>query len=76
MKYKLFVFPDFILTSKPKEIRMGKGKGTNYRKVAVVKAGQNILSLTCKKKHKNLVLILLRKMIHKLPFQSFLVKNL
>ena len=76
LKYKLFVFPDFILTSKPKEIRMGKGKGTNYRKVAVVKAGQNILSLTCKKKHKNLVLILLRKMIHKLPFQSFLVKNL
>lgn len=75
LKYRLFVFPDFVLTSKPKEVRMGGGKGKNFRKVAIIKSGQNIISLTCKPQHNNLALILLRKMAHKLPFQSKIVKN-
>lgn len=75
LKYKLFVFPDFVLTSKPKEVRMGGGKGKNFRKVAVIKSGQNIIALTCKPKHNNLALILLKKMAHKLPFQSRIIKN-
>lgn len=76
LHYKLFVFPDFVLTSKPKEIRMGKGKGKNYRKVAIIRGGQNIIALTCDSLHNNLVFILLKKMAHKLPFNSSIIKNI
>ena len=40
LKTKLNFFPDFVLTNKPNEIRMGKGKGQNYRKVAYIKKNQ------------------------------------
>ena len=40
LKYKLFVFPDFVLTSKPKEVRMGKGKGDPAGWVAPVTPGR------------------------------------
>lgn len=75
LKYRLFVFPDFILTSKPKEVRMGGGKGSNYKKVAIIKGGQNIIALTCKPQHNNLIFLLLKKMSYKLPFNSTIVKN-
>ena len=75
LKYKLFVFPDFVLTSKPKEVRMGGGKGANFKKVAIIKGGQNIISLTCFSRHNNLILLLLKKMAYKLPFNSTIVLN-
>jgi len=45
LRLKLRVFPDFVLTSKPKEMRMGKGKGALAEKVAVIKAGGILLTL-------------------------------
>ena len=40
LKFNFYFFPDFVLTSKPKEVRMGKGKGKFSEKVAVIKKGQ------------------------------------
>lgn len=44
-KYHLYVFPDFVLTSKSKDARMGKGKGAPKSKVCLIKKGQIIFSL-------------------------------
>lgn len=76
-KYRLFVFPDFVLTSKPKEVRMGKGKGAPDKKVAVVKRGQLFISLTFfnNKSRRMLALALLKKMMHKLPFKTIITGN-
>ena len=46
VKIVLSVFPDFVLTSKPKEMRMGKGKGAPDSKVAPIKAGSTFLTIT------------------------------
>jgi ribosomal protein L16/L10AE len=42
---KFHTFPDFVLTAKPKEVRMGKGKGTIASRVALMRGGQKILTL-------------------------------
>jgi len=42
---KFHTFPDFVLTAKPKEVRMGKGKGTIASRVALMRGGQRILTL-------------------------------
>ena len=51
-------FPDIPVTSKPKEIRMGKGKGAVEYWVIKVKAGQTIFELSSMG-HKKAKLILL-----------------
>ena len=38
--------PDFVLTSKPKEVRMGKGKGKPNRKVALIKKGSILFKIS------------------------------
>jgi large subunit ribosomal protein L16 len=74
--YRLHIFPDFVLTSKPKEVRMGKGKGAPSSKVCFVKKGQIIFQLWIRDlRYRNLVLLLLRKMIYKLPFKSTISFN-
>lgn len=44
--YKLNVFPDFVLTAKPNEVRMGKGKGDPDILVAEVKKNEVILEFS------------------------------
>jgi large subunit ribosomal protein L16 len=75
LKYKLFVFPDFVLTSKPKEVRMGKGKGANLSKVAIIKKGQIVFSLSCTPICSNLIPIIVRKLAHKIPLRAVVAKN-
>ena len=43
IKLRMCVFPDMSLTAKPREIRMGKGKGRFSRKVYFFKKGTKIL---------------------------------
>lgn len=38
-------FPDTIITKKPKEIRMGRGKGNNLFKIAVLNKGSIFLEM-------------------------------
>ena len=40
------VIPDISVTSKPKEVRMGKGKGSVDHWIARVKSGQTLFELT------------------------------
>ena len=77
LNLKLFVFPDFSFTSKPKDIRMGKGKGEVSKKIAIIKKGQIILSLSSKSLNfeKFLITSLLKKMIYKLPKKFIIFKN-
>ena len=46
VKSKIHVFPDFVLTAKPKEVRMGKGKGSIASRVALMRPGQQIATLS------------------------------
>ena len=46
VKSKIHLFPDFVLTAKPKEVRMGKGKGSIVARVALLKSGQQIATLS------------------------------
>jgi ribosomal protein L16/L10AE len=48
VSYKLNCFPDFVLTSRAKETRMGKGKGSNLTKVAKVKKHTSLLEIYSK----------------------------
>jgi large subunit ribosomal protein L16 len=49
LKFKIWirVFPHIGLSSKPKEARMGKGKGKINKYVARVKAGQLLYEIDC-----------------------------
>src|ERR1700742_1912517 len=46
IRSKIHLFPDFVLTAKPKEVRMGKGKGTISSRVALLCAGQRIATIS------------------------------
>lgn len=74
--FRLHIFPDFVLTSKPKDVRMGKGKGAPCGKIGIVKKGQLIFSLKISdfKKHKFLADLLLKQLIYKLP-NKFVVSS-
>jgi len=78
-KLKLFAFPDFVLTSKPKDMRMGKGKGGPDSKVAIIKKGQIFIELRMFHKYLQrnhfLAISLLEKLGHKLPFKSKIALN-
>lgn len=79
LNYRLFVFPDFVLTSKPKEVRMGKGKGANLTKVDIIKKNQLMLFLRARRRKifntKYLINLFIKKMAHKLPFHPIITKN-
>lgn len=51
LKFKLNIFPDFGKTQKPKDIRMGRGKGEVYMRVVFCKRGMIFLKF---KKIKNI----------------------
>lgn len=71
----LNVFPDFVLTSKPKEMRMGKGKGAPDSKVAPIKAGSVILTVTDRGAGRYLTRKLVEKLSWKIPYKHEIVYN-
>ena len=73
--FKLNTFPDFVLTSKPAEVRMGKGKGEPSVLVSEVKKNQIIVEFGFIK-NKNLILRLLLLCKNKLNLKTRVVWNL
>ena len=75
--YKLYTFPAFVLTSKPKDVRMGKGKGAPSSKVCIIKKGQILFSLkiTDFKSKSFLAQLLLKQLLHKLPPKFIVCSN-
>lgn len=74
VSYRVRFFPDFVLTSKPREIRMGKGKGAPKSKVALVKKGDLLLEFWGAE-HRLKVFSLIVACAHKLPFRTEILKN-
>lgn len=70
---RLNLFPDFVLTSKPKEMRMGKGKGAPNSKVAIIRKGAIFLSLNCERDFYYLGWQLVKKMSQKIPLKHKIV---
>lgn len=64
-------FPDYARTAKPKEVRMGRGKGNVSHWVAIIKPGRILFEV----KSKNLLLIkeTLEFTLRKLPFKAQVV---
>jgi ribosomal protein L16/L10AE len=78
LSLKFNIFPDFVLTSKPKSMRMGKGKGGPDRKIAPVKRGTIILYLNVLTRNRIVIFTaftLINKMIFKLPLTCKLCYN-
>ncbi|MEE8390058.1 MAG: 50S ribosomal protein L16 [Anaerolineae bacterium] len=66
-KYWIRIFPDKPVTAKPAETRMGKGKGSVDRYVAVVKPGRIMFELSGVSE--NLAREAMRLASHKLPIK-------
>ena len=62
------IFPDKPITSKPAEVRMGKGKGAPYGWVAVVKPGR--MMFECDGVPKDIAIEALRLAAQKLPVKT------
>lgn len=76
LKLKLYVFPDFVLTGKPKEMRMGKGKGSEKKKVSYIKSGSLFLTLRYTKDlHYTLVLKLIKRISKYIPLRHKILSN-
>lgn len=76
VKLKLRVFPDFVLTSKPKEMRMGKGKGSASLKAATIKAGAILFSVLAKDCIDNFLLLKLVRLISfRVPLLGRVISN-
>ena len=67
------IFPQNALTKKPLEVRMGKGKGSVDRYVAVVKPGMILFEIDFSNEEQALEALRLGK--HKLPVKSKIVKK-
>ncbi len=67
------VFPFHSTTKKPKEVRMGKGKGSHHEWVVTIKAGKMLFEL--KDMSKNLAIKTFNHVLTKLPLKSIVVIN-
>ena len=67
------IFPDKVLTKKPAEVRMGKGKGSPEHWVAVIKPGRIMFEI----KHEDAELsqAALKLAMYKLPVKTKVVKR-
>ena len=65
------IFPDKSLTSKPAEVRMGKGKGSPDKWVAVVKPGRVLFEI--KHEDEELAREALRLACYKLPVKTKII---
>lgn len=70
----LKIFPDFVLTKKPKDIRMGRGKGNVFCKVFKLIRGTIISNI--KYNNEYLVNKALKLAILKLPVKTIIIKNI
>jgi len=89
-KFNISTFPDYWLTSKPKSVRMGKGKGELKFKVFFLKRGLNIYNFRYITKYSNFminkkvfifkfnlfILFLLKILKGKLSLKSIIYKKL
>lgn len=73
LKLNLKLFPDFVLTSKPKEMRMGKGKGAPDKKVAIIRSGGIFLNIVCENDLYYLGSQLVRRVSQKVPFKHKII---
>lgn len=71
--YKLNVFPDFVLTSKPNEVRMGKGKGDPDILVSEIKKNQIIIEFSGVNKNNILIKKLLKNCKNKLNLKTRII---
>lgn len=71
--YKVNIFPDFWLTSKPKEVRMGKGKGSISKKIFFLKKGSILFQFNCFRNSHLHFFYLLKKCSLKLPVKNLLI---
>nr|YP_003434235.1 ribosomal protein L16 [Chattonella marina]BAI70582.1 ribosomal protein L16 [Chattonella marina] len=67
------VFPDFPITSKPSEVRMGKGKGSVDYWVSKVSAGKIIFEVASP--NDKLAYNALKSAANKLPVKTFIIKR-
>ncbi|MAZ49136.1 MAG: 50S ribosomal protein L16 [Halobacteriovoraceae bacterium] len=67
------IFPDKSLTKKPAEVRMGKGKGSPEKWVAVVKPGRVLFEI--QGVEESIAKEALRLAQHKLPIKTKVVKK-
>jgi len=67
------IFPDKVLTKKPAEVRMGKGKGSPDKWVAVVKPGRVMFEI----KHADVELSkdALKLAMYKLPVRTRIISR-
>ena len=67
------IFPDKVLTKKPAEVRMGKGKGSPEQWVAVIKPGRVMFEI----KHTDVELSkeALKLAMYKLPVKTKIIKR-
>jgi ribosomal protein L16/L10AE len=74
LTFKFLAFPDFSLTSKPKDVRMGKGKGPVSKKVAFIRRGQFFVIFKLKKRPQNYFIFkdLVKQIISRLSFRALL----
>ncbi len=67
-------FPDYARTAKPKEVRMGRGKGAVDRWVCVVKPGRILFEV--KSRDRQAVYDALTFSLRKLPFRTQVISRL
>ena len=67
------IFPDKVLTKKPAEVRMGKGKGSPEHWVAVIKPGRVMFEI--KHEDPELSKEALKLAMYKLPVKTRILKR-
>jgi large subunit ribosomal protein L16 len=72
-KYWIRIFPDKPVTAKPAETRMGKGKGSVDRWVAVVRPGRMLFEVAGVPK--DIAMAALTRALYKLPIKAQIVTS-
>jgi large subunit ribosomal protein L16 len=67
------IFPDKPISSKPLEVRMGKGKGGHHKWICPIKKGQILVEFRLRKRKLLDILLLLRKCRKRLPLKCQIV---
>ena len=73
LNYSVNSFPDFWLTSKPKEVRMGKGKGSISKKIFFLKKGSILFQINCFRESHLHFFYMLKKCSLKLPVKNLII---
>jgi len=68
------VYPDSPFSSKPKETRMGRGKGGNFKWTKKIQPGHKLFTISNININMRLSLDILKRVNHKLPLHVTLIK--